>query len=565
MSTRYLLLLAISAALAAAQPVILAEKDGGGVFNAASLIYSELPGGGIAQGGYFVVKGRNFGVCQTTVMSSFPLPLQLSGVSIDITVGGVTSKGIMYYVVTCLPGNLPDQVSAILPSSTPVGNGNLTVTVNGQTSAPYPVTVFKSAPGIFTRAATGAGPAWVYNAVTYSQTMPSSPSRPGDAMGLMATGLGPVTHDETRASPVVLTNLVPDLEVWVGGKKAQMLYNNRLSGCCSGVDQVNFVVPAGVEGCYVPLVLKSGSKISNYSTMAIAAQGNACSDSVGLSASDLQGWTGKTSVTVGGVGLSRTAVHANLPPGTLPPGFSLDFTTDAGVGTFYRFDPSTLANISNPFNSANFGQCKVTFFGGGAAEPSTTPSFAFLDAGPAISVTGPKGQKSLTKGAGAPNLYYGELGGGANPLGSPPLFLDAGNYTVAGPGGVDIGSFSVAMTIPAPLNWTNRDSIVDVPRSQDLLVTWTGGDPAGFVTITGLSSAGNSGAMFTCTERVSAGQFSVPSIVLSALPVSPINEGIPSGSLSVIADTQWKRFTASGCDLCTLSHGAGDTSLVNYK
>ncbi|MFB3777947.1 MAG: hypothetical protein ACE141_10055 [Bryobacteraceae bacterium] len=564
MFLKFTFLAAFSVVAVLAQPVILPEKDGGGVFNAASLLYSDLPGGGIAQGAMFIVKGRNLGACQTTVMSSFPFSTSINGVSMAITVGGVTKSAIMYYVVTCIGGSTPDQLAAILPSSTPVGAGTITVTAGGQTSAPFPINVVRSAPGIFTRSANGAGPAWVYNAVTYVPTTPTAPAHPGDYITAMGTGFGPVTYDETNPAPVDLNNLVPDLEVWVGGKKAQMTYNNRMS-TLAAVDQANFVVPAGVEGCYVPLVVKSGGKVSNFTTMAIAAQGNTCSDSVGPTADDFQRWAGKNSITVGGVDLSRQTNHIALPPGTqLPPGFSLDSTTDSGDASFLRFDLSTLPNIPNPFNSLNFGVCQVMFFGPGSTSVDI-PNIAYLDAGSAITVAGPKGTKQLTKTPPPPNYYSADLGGGSNPLGNPPLFLDAGSYTISGPGGADIGSFSTTYTIPAPLTWTNRDSITEVNRAQDLLITWTGGDQTGYVMISGMSVGTNSGAMFVCTERASAGRFSVPSVVLSAMPPSASADGMPVGSLSVDGATQPKAITPSGCDLCTVSHSAGSSTTVGYK
>jgi hypothetical protein len=333
----------------------------------------------------------------------------------------------------------------------------------------------------------------------------------------------------------------------------------------AAVDQANFVVPTGVEGCYVPLVVKSGSKVSNFTTMAIAAQGNTCSDSVGPTAADFQRWTGRSSITVGGVDLSRNTIHITLPPGTqLPPGFSLDSTTDSGDASFLRFDLTTLPNIPNPFNSLDFGVCQVMFFGPGSSSV-TAPNITYLDAGPAITVTGPLGQKQLTKSPPPPNYYSAELGGGANPLGNPPLFLEAGNYTVSGPGGADIGSFSTSYAIPTPLTWTNRDSITEVNRSQDLLVRWTGGDQSGYVNISGVSVGGNSGAMFICAERTSVGQFAVPSVILSALPPSISSSGTPTGTLSVGGTTQPKAITPSGCDLCTVSHSASSTMTVGYR
>jgi hypothetical protein len=43
------------------------------------------------------------------------------------------------------------------------------------------------------------------------------------------------------------------------------------------LDQINFIVPAGVEGCAVPVVVQTDYAFSNYVTMAISADGAACS------------------------------------------------------------------------------------------------------------------------------------------------------------------------------------------------------------------------------------------------------------------------------------------------
>jgi uncharacterized protein (TIGR03437 family) len=52
------------------------------------------------------------------------LPLTLNGASISVTVGGVTTDPAIYYTS-------PSQIAAVLPASTPVGTGTLTVTYNG--------------------------------------------------------------------------------------------------------------------------------------------------------------------------------------------------------------------------------------------------------------------------------------------------------------------------------------------------------------------------------------------------------------------------------------------------
>jgi hypothetical protein len=80
--------------------------------------------------------------------------------------------------------------------------------------------------------------------------------------------------------------------------------------------------------------------------------------------------------------------------------------------------------------------------------------------------------------------------------------------------------------MPPPFVWTNQSSITTVNRASGLTINWTGGDPSGYVTIAGTSTAYGSTAAtsttvsFTCTARVSDGSFTVPAVVLLGLPVS---------------------------------------------
>ena len=113
-------LLLIMTGLAAAQPVIT-----GGPVNAASYALAGLPNANIAQGSMFIVFGQVLGPFPLRGVGAFPLPTNLGGTSIRVTVGGTTVNAIMIYT----SGN---QVAAILPSSTPTGNGTLTLTFGNQ-------------------------------------------------------------------------------------------------------------------------------------------------------------------------------------------------------------------------------------------------------------------------------------------------------------------------------------------------------------------------------------------------------------------------------------------------
>src|SRR5437016_5360596 len=139
---------------AQAQPVIASL----GIRNGASYASPGLPNSGIAQGSIFIVFGQNLGPAAIAQVSRFPLPTSqgLAGTSIKIAVGGTTVDAIMLYT-------LATQVAAVLPSNTPIGTGTLTVTYNGQTSAPAPITVIKSSFGIFMLNQAGNGAAVLQN------------------------------------------------------------------------------------------------------------------------------------------------------------------------------------------------------------------------------------------------------------------------------------------------------------------------------------------------------------------------------------------------------------------
>jgi len=87
------------------------------VTNAASRLPRSSLFAGVAQGALFVVSGRGVGPADFQ-QATFPLPTTagLAGVTIQASVGGAIVDGIMVYVP-------PNEVAAILPSSTPIGNG----------------------------------------------------------------------------------------------------------------------------------------------------------------------------------------------------------------------------------------------------------------------------------------------------------------------------------------------------------------------------------------------------------------------------------------------------------
>jgi len=257
------LLLAAVSVLSAAnpfQPVISPN----GVVNGASYLSAPFQNYGIARGSLFVVFGSALGPVDLLQATSFPLPTSegLGGTRVLISIGGYNAPCPMVY--TSLT-----QVAAIMPSGAPEGDGSLVVTYQNAASASAPIHIVRSAFGIFTRNQAGSGPAIAQNFVSQTSTPLNSliaSATVGQTVILWGTGLGPVNGDET-AGP--LPGALPYLDsLYVGGVTANVRYAGR-SGCCAGVDEIIFDVPAGVSGCYVPVAAVTGAAVSNFGTIAV--------------------------------------------------------------------------------------------------------------------------------------------------------------------------------------------------------------------------------------------------------------------------------------------------------
>jgi uncharacterized protein (TIGR03437 family) len=116
-----------------------------------------IPGAALAQGSIFIIKGSGLDPANISIASSPFQSSSLSGTSVSVVVNGTTFNALMYYTSD-------SQVAALLPSNTPIGAENFTVTYNGQASNVIGHSVVATGPGVFTVESTGRGPA----IVTYS-------------------------------------------------------------------------------------------------------------------------------------------------------------------------------------------------------------------------------------------------------------------------------------------------------------------------------------------------------------------------------------------------------------
>jgi len=461
------------------------------------------PNYGIAPGSIFVVEGLNLNGNQTPVLQSSAapgLPATLNQTSLSVTVNGVTTTPALYYASNA-------DVAAVLPSGTPVGMGNLTVTYNGN-STTAPIQVVPSAIGLDTLYGSGAG-AGVATDSNFNVLDLTNSALPGEAIILWGSGVGADTSNDDRTCPQIQNNLtnIP-IEVYIGGISANVLYRGRSP--YPGLDQINVVVPANVTpGCFVSVVVETGSILSNAVTVPVNPKGGACSDpALGLSGTQLQSLANK----------------GNAPVNTLAVIVS-QYTSSNGTVDDQALVLST-STISAQFGDGNFyasqGSCSV--FQPGTRYPFQAP----LDTG-AVQLNGPAGMVNLPS-----------QGGGYNesPLPSGSLTKFPETYTFTGSGGEDVGSFQVAIDVQTPFTLTNQGALTSIIRSQGATVTWSGGFANGDVMVNGVGGSIN----FYCHAPSNAGQLTIPPSTLLALPPA-------GGKLIVINSTAPQSVTATGVDL----------------
>ncbi|MCC6537956.1 MAG: hypothetical protein IT162_10425 [Bryobacterales bacterium] len=525
------------------------------VLNNASYTVPPLPGSAIAPGSIFAVFGANMGPA-ALVQAGFPLPTTLAGTAVRISASGRTENAFLIYTSA-------GQLAGVLPSTTPAGPATATVIFNGQESAQFAFTVTASNPGLFTLNGGGTGPAVLtlpdYRVITYSNA-----ATDGDVLSAWGTGIGALTGRPDN-QPAEFFDPQTSVEVLVGGKQATVRYRGRAPGL-SGVDQLVFDVPAGVRGCNVSLVIKVGRNISNFSTLPVAGSNRVCSDPGGLSENDISRATAN-GLRIGSIFLNRTRIRISLPGVG-----SAESRTDIAGADFTRFDANGFIRSQGGVGGVSIGSCVVTTFSGEGA-PGDPYAVTKLNAGAQLTLNGPNGiTRTLTREA---DGGYSAAVGTATvipgfPTGANTLYLDPGTYTVTGPGGADVGSFTARVTVPQPLT-TNLDSINSVGIGSPLTVTWNaaGASANELIFIAGSSTTRNpvAGASFVCFERASAGTFTVPAEVTLAMPRSETIEGAATGALTVISSpyTDANRFTASGLDIGTVTYSTAEAKTVSYQ
>jgi len=490
--------------------------------NAATNVPPGLPNAAIAQGALFVVKGKNLGPANAVVATVFPLTTSIGGTSVQVTVGGTTLDAIMYY-------SLAGQIAAILPSRTPVGTGTLIVTYNSLASATAEIVVVASNIGVFTLNTTGSGDAVATLPATNTVVSPSNAPNPGEIVTLWATGLGPVSGDESQPAQQADLSNIP-LKVFIGGQPANVLFRGR-NACCSAVDTIYVTVPSGLSGCANSVIMQIGNLVSNATSIPIGTDGRNC---VPIAPNQTGGGLGSGTHAFGGLSLVRQVTNISAI-GPVP---AQSTKMDLVGGVFEKVTSSGTLPQGSQVDIVSYGSCVVSTRVSGQPATPPTATVQYLDAG-TVTVSGPgiTGSRQIAKSSpGAGILLYGLV------LDNTATTLAAGTYNFTGAGGADVGSFSSSYTMPPAFAWTNQSNLATIVRANGATVTWTGGDPAGYVTISGQSELNGATAAtsvsvsFTCTARVTDGSFTIPPVVLLAMPPTAAAPGatftVP-GTLSV--------------------------------
>ena len=497
------------------------------VVNAASYTDPRLPGSGITPGSIFIVTGSGLGPANIAVAPTAFQSTSLSGTSVKVTVNATTVNALMYYTSAT-------QVAALLPSNTPPGGRNsgnpnaqvtITVTYNGEDSAPTSFQGVGFGFGLFTVDSSGSGPGIVtfadYSLVSAVKgpncggpNTACGSANTGDTLTLWATGLGTVPAGD---GPGSLGQSIPvPLSVWVGGVQATVVYQGR-SGCCIGLDQIVFKVPANVPpGCAVPLVVQIATNVSNSTVIPVANGSRTCTPAdPTVAAANIQQWASLPSPTLGIAQVDTSETHterarftfvrASIPPAVQPFLASYLDPPPPGTCTVVPFQDIFAAGTNFPIDRF-------------LSKLSTVP----IDAGSHFTFTGPKGASATVTSSGDWVVFNDPT---QELIGS----IYAGSYIFAGGPGNDVGAFTTQLTVPPVPTFTSPppggDSGVVVVRRMGMNVAWNPGGATGPIPLilsTAIGTPTDPGnRIYTaanCTVLASAGSFTIPPYALLALP-----------------------------------------------
>jgi uncharacterized protein (TIGR03437 family) len=236
-------------------------NDGGIVNNASYNLVSTA----VAQGSIAALFGTNLTDGRSCLPPRCGPAYSAQGLSTSLNGTTVLVNGAPAPLFYATPTQLGFQIPFELTGS----SATVQVAANGRMSAAKTISLLPASPGIFTTSLDGRNRGVITHA-DGTQVTPERPASAGEMVTLFGTGFGPV-------SPAVATGMkaagpaatVAPALVAIGGVTIIPDYAG-LAGCCVGLNQINFRVPAGVHAAPdVPLSISIGAANSNTVTIAV--------------------------------------------------------------------------------------------------------------------------------------------------------------------------------------------------------------------------------------------------------------------------------------------------------
>ena len=232
----------------------------GGVGSAASYVAPVAPGAFVA------IFGSGFTDSTSALIApGYPWPTSLGGTS--VTIGG---EPLPLYFVTA------GQINAIVPYDVAIDTSlQVVVTRNNAISAPQPVAVVSSMPGVLTQAQNGQGIGdilIVHADGSWVEAGNGNSAKAGDVLEIYCTGLGNVSPRAVAGDPVPPSPLewaIDAVKLTIGGVNVPTFFAGLTSGF-TGLYQVNATMPAGIAPSQqAPLVLSQGGRTGGAATIPV--------------------------------------------------------------------------------------------------------------------------------------------------------------------------------------------------------------------------------------------------------------------------------------------------------
>ncbi|MGA2274607.1 MAG: hypothetical protein ABSH00_13715 [Bryobacteraceae bacterium] len=481
-----------------------------GVVNNYSYTQPGFPNSGVSPSTLIIITGTGLAnptAGPVTLQSSASpgLPTTLNGAAVQVSVGAVTVTPGLYYA-------LPTALAAVLPASTPTGSASVSVSVNGGAPSPaFQFQVVPTAPGLDTYYGTSGGMVTATDNVTGALITFTNSAAPLETIVLWGSGLGADTADSDTvftSSPHPVNQ--SSTEVYIGGVAATVLYAG--SSGYPGLNQIDVTIPANVPvGCRVSIVAVVAGVDSNFALMPINPGGGVCSDPIyGYDGNQLT--ASLTSTVTSGIAQIQQLLNSPLA--------GVTFVSDVDGNAYTALGPLSLEGCTVMQGSG------PTQYGG---------TLTYLSAG-TVSLQGPGGTYALTSTTGT------TPDSAVLPTGAIPA--SGGTFVFTATGSAQVGPFTVTINMSPLMTWTNSSDAKTVSRAQGLQINWSGGQPSSYIQIIGQSVVTGPpiiSAQFQCFVPQSAGTFTVPPYVLSALPAG-------SGNVDVENFTGNVPFMVTGVD-----------------